>query len=84
MGSITEKGEKGLDTQREKQVIKTDMLDKLISNPAAGASLAGVVVLGSAVLFGAIKTAIAVGVAYGAYRYFEAHQVEQPRSTQAS
>lgn len=55
-----------------------------IKKPTTGAAIAGAVVLGAAALFGAIRTAIAGGLAYGAYRYLEGRKHEQRRADQAS
>jgi hypothetical protein len=76
--------EQALSTQPEMRVSTTDTLNKLITNPATGASIAGAVVLGAAALFGAFRTAIAAGLAYGAYRYLEDRRHEQRRADQAS
>lgn len=80
MASTTEQA---LGTRPEASPTRDERIDKLtkaISHPIAGASVAGAIVLGAATLFGALKTAVAAGVVYGAFRYLEKRGQAEPLS----
>jgi hypothetical protein len=45
-----------------------DRMGEMMRHPAAGATAAGVLVLGAASVFGVIEAALGAGAAYGVYR----------------